>query len=94
MWWWWWVAIWVILLFFFVLMPFGWGYRRWGRPTYHYHYRRGAHRDLDPAYRDADQPYDDLDRYDAGAGWAWWTYILWAILIGLLIWAAAAVWWY
>ena len=94
-WWWWWVAVWIILLIFLVLMPFGWGYRRWGRPTYHYHPHRGARPDLDPTYRQSGQePSEPLDGYDSGGGWAWWTVLIWAVLIGLLIWAAAAVWWY
>lgn len=85
MWWWLWI-IWLFILFWLVLLPFGWGYRRWGRPVYRYH--RGhyhAVNDLDPAYQD--ESYETTE-----TGWAWWSAIIWLILTALVVWLIVAIW--
>lgn len=82
MWWWLWI-VWFFLLFWLVVMPFGWGYRRWGLP--YYRPRRGYRSDLDPRY-------NTYDRADTDTGWGWWSFVIWLILIALIIWLIVAIW--
>lgn len=76
MWWWLWV-VWIFLLIWLVLMPFGWGYRRWGRPAYRY--RRPSRGDI--------HPHQSV--YDSG--WGWWSVVIWLILIALITWLIIAL---
>jgi len=76
MWWWLWV-VWVLLLIWLVIMPFGWGYRRWGRP-YDRARRGGIH---------ARSAYDAADH-----GWSRWGGVISLILAAAIVWLVIASW--